>query len=152
MENLFVPYKIALLLKKKGFDEECLGVYYGINHSLFTDVRIKCFKSQKTADDILGDGKITVILSPIHQQVLDWLLEKHNLDIHAHKMWHYSYNYEEKRMETFYQVAVSDFTIDREARDAHGDRIYQKYISSTLLKTYKEAIEDGITWALKHIK
>jgi hypothetical protein len=140
MKNLFVSYKIAKLLKKRGFDEPCLGYFAPLKTEL----------TPWYNPEITNQGEF--ILAPIHQQALGWLLEKHNLDIYAHKMWHYSYNYEEKRMETFYQVAVSDFTIDREERDAHGGRIYQKYISSTLLKTYKEAIEDGITWALKHIK
>lgn len=142
MKNLFVPYKIALLLKKRGFDADCLAMY--------NDGKLE----ERNCVGYLINKKEypKLCTAPIHQQAVDWLLEKHNLDIHAHKMWHYSYNYEEKRMETFYQVSIADFTIDREARDSHGDRIYIKYISSTLLKTHKEAIEDGITWALKHIK
>ena len=144
MKNYYLPYKIALLLKKKGFNEKCFGLWIKVESR-----EPKVYNDRKLNSKTVRDDSCS---APIHQQALDWLLEKHNLDIHAHKMWHYSYNCEEKRMETFYQVSVCDFTIDREARDAHGDRIYQKYISSTLLKTYKEAIEDGITWALKHIK
>lgn len=150
MEKLFVPYAIAKLLKKRGFDEECLGWYQIVKPN---DIDIPIERNGRLhISQVKNNNLSSGVVAPTHQQAVDFLLEKHNLDIHAHKMWHYSYNYEEKRMETFYQVSVCDFTIDREARDAHGDRIYQKYISSTLLKTYKEAIEDGITWALKHIK
>ena len=62
MEKLFVPYKIALLLKKKGFDEPCLGSY-NILHGL-----------------IVGDEFFTNnIPAPIHQQAIDWLFKKLDL-------------------------------------------------------------------------
>jgi hypothetical protein len=69
MKEQFVTYEIALKLKELGFDEECLGWFWGKNPKL-----------------ALGHVKITeligtAILAPIWQQAFDWFREKHDIHI-----------------------------------------------------------------------
>jgi len=61
LSDLFVPYKIALRLKKKGFNEPCLA----------------SFKNKKL-QLVLIDGTTQ---APTYQQVVDWLAKKFNIDI-----------------------------------------------------------------------
>lgn len=72
MESLFIPYNLALKLKEKGFDEECLaywseGFLYlktssGLEHGI---------KNQ--------DLYHTKFLAPLYQQIIDWFREKHKI-------------------------------------------------------------------------
>lgn len=61
LEDLFLPYNLALKLNKKGFKEPCLG----------------SFKNKKLCI-ILIDGKIQ---APTYQQAVNWLREKHKIQI-----------------------------------------------------------------------
>jgi len=83
MKKLFVPFEIACLLKNKNFNKKCVA-YYTTN---FITSTLK-YVNSKT------DGKLMFcrnnkfpplydqnISAPIHQQVIDWLKEKHNLYI-----------------------------------------------------------------------
>jgi predicted ATP-grasp superfamily ATP-dependent carboligase len=69
MENLFVPYEIALKLKEKGFDEPSLAYY------------------DKDKDFIIGIlnniGLKRFISAPLYQQVVDWFREKHKIVIYV---------------------------------------------------------------------
>ncbi len=76
MEKLFVSYEIAIKLKEKGFSEWCFGVYtpefkcvshYGVGES-FTGMWQNGFNSND-------------ITAPMHQQVIDWFRENHNINI-----------------------------------------------------------------------
>lgn len=71
MKKLFVPYDIALTLKEKGFNEQCLDFYSNENNCLFYNDKIN-------EDNIhIGQG----LAAPIYQQVVDWFREKHNIII-----------------------------------------------------------------------
>lgn len=61
MEKQFVPYDLALRLKKLGFDEKCFGVYY----SKDGDVRI--YDGNESGD------------APLWQQAFDWFRDEHNM-------------------------------------------------------------------------
>ena len=66
MKHLFVPYELALKLKEKGFDEQCLMVY-------------------ESKDSLIPESEAgsnyTNVDAPLYQQVQDWFREKHNIHI-----------------------------------------------------------------------
>ncbi len=70
MKYLFVPYEIAKQLKEKGFDIECLGY---INE----EGKTYLFDLKPLANwGLEHNPKYKGILSPLYQQVIDWLREK----------------------------------------------------------------------------
>lgn len=68
LRDLFVPYKIALRLKKKGFNEPCLA----------------SFKNKKL-QIVLIDGKTQ---APTYQQAINWLREVHKKQIRVNAIAH----------------------------------------------------------------
>lgn len=68
LRDLFVPYKIALRLKKKGFNEPCLA----------------SFKNKKL-QIVLIDGKTQ---APTYQQAVNWLREVHKKQIRVNAIAH----------------------------------------------------------------
>ncbi len=72
MKQLFVTPEIAIALKEKGFNEPCLGHYNSNNEFMFfADVR-NCNTNSEF-------GFYPTV--PTHQQVTDWLREKHKIFI-----------------------------------------------------------------------
>ena len=70
MEKQFVTYEIALKLKKLGFSEECLGIYY------YDDSFKRYILEYKNTEEYL-----VYIPAPLWQQVIDWLREKYDIHI-----------------------------------------------------------------------
>lgn len=68
LSDLFVPYKIALRLKKKGFNEPCLA----------------SFKNKKL-QLVLIDGKTQ---APTYQQAINYLREVHKKQIRVNAIAH----------------------------------------------------------------
>ena len=69
MNKQFVTYEIALKLKELGFDEDCLGWYFGKDHKLIIgDVK---------SSQLIGDA----IIAPLCQQVIDFLREHYKYNI-----------------------------------------------------------------------
>jgi hypothetical protein len=72
LEKEFVPYEQALVLKKLGFDEPCLGVYYE-SKTFYIYTKSKGVKnSDKTSQS-------WVFTAPTFSQAFRWFREKHNL-------------------------------------------------------------------------
>jgi hypothetical protein len=81
MEKLFTNYKVSQLAKDKGFDEECLSSYYSYPYS------DGVFKLAKYVDSHKMEvGMKLICKAPTHQQIVDWLEEKHN--IHVSRIWY----------------------------------------------------------------
>lgn len=70
MREQFVPFEIALKLKEKGFDQQCLA-YYNTDPYL----KIPVFNLTKPFEHEW------VLPTPLWQQVIDWLREKHSIMI-----------------------------------------------------------------------
>jgi hypothetical protein len=75
MEKEFVPYELALRMKKLGFDEPCLGVYYTKDG----DIR-------KCAYHEIGDA-------PTYSQAFRWFREKYNLFGYSYPNDYQTYGY-----------------------------------------------------------
>lgn len=72
IEERYVNFETAILLKEKGFDEYCRG-YYKFDKTLgfLNDALVN--------NSVLNDG--FDISAPTHQMVMAWLREVHNLHI-----------------------------------------------------------------------
>ena len=73
MEKEFIPYTEALALKELGFDEPCMGVYYGDEDDIqfVLDVRETQYYAQK--------GYKNGMLAPIYSAAFRWFRENHKL-------------------------------------------------------------------------
>lgn len=81
MKHLFVPYETALQLKEKGFDEPCLA-YYG--NSTLTFDKHEYLECDIKANYILGWKKHVITLTPLYQQVIDWLWNNYRILIYPY--------------------------------------------------------------------
>jgi hypothetical protein len=83
MQEQFVPYEIALKLKQKGFDEPCFATY---NHEQKLN-GLPLYDMENNPTNALEytwiNSKVhdSICCAPLWQQVIDWLREKHSIDI-----------------------------------------------------------------------
>lgn len=70
MKNLFIPYKLAVMAKEKGFDEPCFACHIGTN-----DFTISVAYSNS---ELVGSNYTA---APLYQQIVDWFREKHMIII-----------------------------------------------------------------------
>lgn len=125
MKHLFVPYKLALELKEKGFDEPCFGFW---NESYLDLTRFV--------------DKNKELKAPLYQQVIDWL---------DCKGIYVSITFEEDKKEkgvyNFINIPFYTFEIRRKTH-LHGGAIqnYLKFVdySSDRYSTLNKAIEEAI--------
>lgn len=97
MKKLFVPYELALQLKEKGFDGECIGYYaydYLNNKANALHLTDRPIKTTKFKQKYLG--------APLYQQVIDFFREKHDIIIEIA-----SYYNPQKLDKKLYECALS---------------------------------------------
>jgi len=72
MKNLFIPYKLAVIAKEKGFNEKCFGFWAGNpnveNYNWHLNITENNWHNHK--------NNTTAIVSPLYQQILDWLEQR----------------------------------------------------------------------------
>lgn len=71
MEKEFVKYEQALALKELGFNESCLGIYYGNGDNEFMGYSLESSKELTNKFKELGH-----ISAPLYQQTFRWFREK----------------------------------------------------------------------------
>jgi hypothetical protein len=101
MEELFVPFEIALELKEKGFKRDCFGYYYSTK-LIFNETLIR-------KSDLPFEG----IMAPMYQQVVDWLREDHHIIISV------NFNIELKQFYGMITIPGTDKLILRDMIDYH---------------------------------
>lgn len=77
MKHLFLPYKLSLLAKQKGFDLTCLSAYRnsdGEEQLLPTD-------KWKNSDAAISSSPDSCA-APVYQQIVDWLRIEHKILVH----------------------------------------------------------------------
>ena len=79
MNKEFCNYTQALDLKKLGFDEPCMAIYYSKDKSFSWHHH----KDHTNDESALDSGKFN-ISAPLYQQAFRWFREKHNLWIEVH--------------------------------------------------------------------
>lgn len=108
MKHLFVSYELALKLREKGFDEECLGVFHQGGN---LKVTVQANFPRKNSELVEY-----MIAAPLFQQAVDWFREKHGVDIdiscnyeredwfYGYRKHGYSYNKEWKPLVSYYEA------------------------------------------------
>lgn len=82
MKEQFVPYEIALKLKEKGFKQPKSEVEISINHYYSNKGVISSYQYFSMNDvEKFNKNLDWTIYAPLWQQVIDWLREKHFIDI-----------------------------------------------------------------------
>jgi hypothetical protein len=76
MKEQFVPYEIALKLKEKGFNEKCFGFFLSNERNKHTPTLNLTIR--KLNENVVRKECCS---APLWLQVIDWLAEKHNIDI-----------------------------------------------------------------------
>lgn len=85
MKHLFIPYELALHLKEKGFDEDCLAYY--TSEKMFVTVEQNTFNKEirVCTTNKVKEHKFPETMcvdAPLYQQVITWFKEQHNIKIH----------------------------------------------------------------------
>ncbi len=145
MGKLFVPYELAVKLKEKGFDEYCFA-YYDKNKILLSGGSIA--HSQRLTNlknsNIKNGGKefIDCPTAPTYDQVIDWFIEKHKIQLKAVAM-----DFEGK-VKWYYEC--QDIKL---YKTMHIDqRVFRfKVMSPNISNTYHIALRKAISEAVKTI-
>jgi hypothetical protein len=74
MKHLFVPYEIAVELKKLGFNEPCCAFYSALSSEKRRFLWTK-------GDSITNSYAVNTITAVLYQQVIDWFRENHEIII-----------------------------------------------------------------------
>jgi len=78
MEKEFIPYELALALKKLGFDEPCWG-YYNVNEGYSIGYAF-CYSDRESQPEIGCSA-------PLYQQAFRWFREKYNIIPNIHSIY-----------------------------------------------------------------
>lgn len=77
MKHLFVPYELAVKLKEKGFDEECLGYYHEkMSGNPLTFIWEDDMYPTSNSEMLRLSKNSNVVMAPMYQQAIDWLFKK----------------------------------------------------------------------------
>lgn len=125
MKNLFVPYRLAIIAKEKGFNEQCLAWYRAYNFKPDIHYSLYPENSRTNSRFIKGDG-FTYATAPIYQQLLDWFREVHKLIISVDIVG------DDKDYPKYYPV------IYKEEKDGKTD-----YMLEELKSNYKDVIKNS---------
>ena len=136
MEKEFVPYELAVKLKKLGFDEPCFGYWYTAQEEY------KKIDIQLATIDFL-EGEEDYILAPTFQQAFRWFREKHNL-------------YSEINLDSYKEPYSLKITIKHlDETNTFVDKEYYPYsngIGDIDNKTYEEAEQECLKKLIEIVK
>ena len=121
IEEAYVNFEIAKLLREKGFDVSCYGRY---------SVRSKEFHLDTTRP--CNNGGISQYSAPTQQMAMSWLRKEHNIVVDIVPLWNYN--------QWEYQVFV--ITPKTAA---------EPYIDDMIYVSYEKAAEVGIFYTLKNL-
>lgn len=78
MKNQFVTYEIAKALEELGFNDPCIKYYGKYSETLFDLSK----GNEKVCNEQFGNDRGEIWFSaPLWQQAIDWLREKHRIEI-----------------------------------------------------------------------
>lgn len=126
IEEVYVSFDTAKLLKEKGFDEPCRR--YWRNYSDFSFEHTKDFVSVKDV----------YLLAPTQQMVMRWLREVYNLNCEI------GYDYELKwywQIKSLTEVAEYDYPEMKVWQPSNAENV----------NTYEEACEAAIKYCLENL-
>ena len=77
MKNLFIPYELALELKKLGFNKPCFGEYHNGEYDIYEDEIELVLVTSKNKGNFPMQNKCCT--APLYQQAFLFFREKHKL-------------------------------------------------------------------------
>lgn len=96
MKELFVPYKLALLAKERGFDGRCLAHYCGFGDGSkekdnpdkynVSDIRLFIAGEYPTSTDIEVEKGLHCFVCcrvPLYQQLVDWFRDTYKIHLYV---------------------------------------------------------------------
>lgn len=81
LEELFLPYDLALLAKENKFDESCFASYINDKINPRKDWQLIVGSIYKYIYND-NDTELDFIIAPLYQQIIDWFRKKHKLHIY----------------------------------------------------------------------
>lgn len=147
IEEDYVSYEIAKLLKEKGFDEYCYGYYYTSEYMTYGDIKqrnLELFRDSYSA--------------PTIQRTMKWLREVHSILVmidynyectsksYCYKIYCLGKNGKPKRFPV-YGVAYDD------EGNANRDIIYYRdfLLSDSEYATYEQAVDGALYYCLEYL-
>lgn len=135
MNEQFVTYEIALKLKEKGFDEECIMYYFpNPNKKLGEEFVLvygkDCIGRDYTPlrDHVKSGLFHNTIAAPLWQQVIDWFRTKNELSL---EIYHTSFGYVSMIKEITHQDILPIFEYN------DGTEDYNMLREKTVLKAFE---------------
>lgn len=122
IQEAYVSFETAKLLKKKGFDEGCPTTY--TSNGLFHSHNYKPLGSD--------------IFAPTQQMAMRWLREVHNLYIQI-------------MLDSWALGSHMGYYVVIQRTDNDFDIMLQDYCDEFFYKTYEEASETAIKYCLEHL-
>lgn len=95
IKGLFVTYEIALKLKEKGFNEQCLAFFNGVGDDMLQPIDTDFINFREIGE---------CVAAPLWQQVFTWFRDVHDIDI----------NIETGGLPKMYVVFVKDWIYENE--------------------------------------
>jgi hypothetical protein len=137
MKEQFVPYEIAILLKEKGFTDECMASYDisltaqedeedGFSGSFGWEKGEVTFNKGYFANGVpycdFSNEHWLYCAAPLWQQVIDWLLDKYMIHVSIypiHEYWEGDLRKVDKEVNSsFYNLLEKEYKHRKEARQA----------------------------------
>lgn len=137
IQEAYVSYEIAQLLKKKGFNVPCNSWYMYCG-----DGSVKKFMLAEPVNHNQYDGFPLTVSRPTHQMACAWLRE-HGLHINANISYDYSVDADGNEVDrwTFWLFEIlSSF---------NGNLIYTEEVNQ--YDSYEEAVESAIKYSLENL-
>lgn len=141
MEEQFVPYKVGLKLKEKGFNEECIAGYQLQKATLFSDI------PHTLNGNVHRNSEGSFTCAPLVQQVIKWLSDVHNIEVEAMRYTYSGGVYKGRCYSWFVDQFDPKYNHELEEDDSHwilNERKSQGYD----FKNRIEALQAGIIEAL----
>ena len=129
IEEAYVSFETAKLLKEKGFDESCNYAY--ISDDEFVDSSNQLWREYNSQFNKIWDG----YSAPTHQMAMRWLREVHGIFIEV--------NCNRNNLEL--TCAIS------KVEDDFGDKVYEDVGFYFQTYSYEEAVEAALKYCLTNL-
>jgi hypothetical protein len=125
MENEFIPYKQALILKELGFDEPCFKGYTEEYKTLIS------FANTHTNTSVKNTLPTKPFTAPLYQQAFRWFREKYNL---FHNIWNYTHGEPTDLIPNGFTFSIDEdwVTIIGKKEDGYFEKYYNTYEEAEL--------------------
>lgn len=137
MKELFVPYKLSLLAKEKGFDEPCFGYYNGkglLRYAGTTDENLRTggMDTEEMRNQSLNSKYCS---APLYQQLIDWFeIKGYSINVFPITKTTYGYAIE------FMRTLPNEYNESDYWENTNTKQIIDQILEEEKLKGWKNAL------------